>query len=290
MAVKTKLKPGDGTMVDDNIEFQSSSEEYRGIVKHVTPAQFYMFSGLTNDKFENDESTIAISIMHESLFSRLRSDLFKMKRSDMIRATVSIGIIAHAKHQNIMGKTIKPLIQREKREREIYMSKRFQKSLDRLEPKKIISREALTEAVSRHGKNKWGDAIWKKMHNSWEMPALVFEDSEIIVSGVLLKQCRQMVKDPLTASMYKLSEKRGSKDVDAQNVRLCVTISNRFLIIAREYMRMFLQDKLKGQAFRGFFVTGLYILAKWVVADKMCKGEYDFGKLIDAVDKAASEY
>lgn len=299
MVVENKLKtlkPGDGSMQDEDVKLQSVGNEYRGIIKHVTSDLFYMFSALKKDKFENDESTFVIGIMHESLFERLR-DLFKMKPSDMRRACVSMGIVAQAKHGNIMSKTIKPLIKMERLERDAYMTKRFQKSLDRLIPQKLVSREALEDAVRRHGNNKWGDAIWKKLNKVWCMPALVFESSEIIIPEALEEQCRQMTAKPLTAEMYKLSTKRrrGKKlvdddDVDALNLRVSVTISNRFLIIAREIMRLYLPDKLKSQAFRGFFITGLYILAKWVISGKMDKTEYDFAKLISALDIATSEY
>lgn len=284
------IKKGTGEMRDEEVSYQSSGYTYQGIEKKVKPEMFYDFLHLRRgDTFENDESTVLISIAHYTLMQKMRTQIMKVKKSDMVRGLVGLGIIAHAKQRNISSDTVNALVTINRSERKAEMNKRFDKSMSRLKFDDEKTKKALKYIIKRHGDNQYGKKLWVKLFNPWSMPEIDFEESDINVPNNVLETCKTMTKKNLKDDMFAL-KKEHRMNADAKNMPLCLTISNRFLVIQDEYTKLFMPDKMRGQMLRGFLVTGLHILAKWVIAGKVSKLEYDFGKLIGAMDKAASAY
>ncbi len=284
------IKPGSGEMIDEEVQVSYQSSEYTGIEKKVKAEMFYDFLHLRRgDTFENDESTVLISIAHYTLMQKMRTHIMKIKKSDMVRGLVGLGIIAHAKQRNIAADSVNALITINRYERKVEMNKRFDKSMSRLKFDDEKTKKALKYIIKRHGNNKYGEKLWVKLFNPWDMPKIDFEESEIHIPNNVIETCKTMTKKHLKDDMFAL-KKEHQMNADAKNMPLCLTISNRFLVIQDEYTKLFMPDKMRGQMLRGFLVTGLHILAKWVIAGKVSKLEYDFGKLIGAMDKAASAY
>lgn len=284
------IKPGTGEMVDEKVNITYQTNEYIGMEKKVKPEMFYDFLHLRRgDTFENDESTVLVSIAHYTLMQKMRTQIMKVKKADMVRGLVGLGIIAHAKQRNVSGDTVNALVTINRSERKAEMNKRFDKSMSRLKFDDEKTKKALKYIIKRHGDNKYGEKLWVKLFSPWNMPEIPFEESTINIPGNVIETCKSMTKRPLDDDMFAL-RKEHKMNVDARNMPLCLTISNRFLVVQVEYTKLFMPDKMRGQMLRGFLVTGLHILAKWVIAGKISKLEYDFGKLIGAMDKAASAY
>ncbi len=285
------IKPGDGTMIDSKVtEALFQTTEYKNIEKKVKPEMFYDFLSLKRgDSFENDESTILVSIMHYTLMQRIRTNIMKVKKADMVRGLVGLGTIAHANQRNLMGDAVGALTKMSRVERKQELDKRFQKSLNRLNFDDSKTKTAIKYVARRYGNNKYGKELWAKCASGFAIPEINFESSGVNIFDGLKDLCRKMTKKSLTDEMFILKDK-AKGDVDTKNMPLCLTISNRFLVIQEEITRMYMPDKMRGQVLRGFFVTGLHILSKWVVEDKVSELEYNCAKLIAAMDKAASAY
>lgn len=284
------IKPGSGEMIDEKVKISYQSNEYNNIEKKVRPEMFYDFLHLRRgDCFENDESTVLISIAHYTLMQKLRSQIMKVKKSDMVRGLVSLGTVAHARQCNIATDTVNALISFNRSERKAEMNSRFDKSFKRLNFDDERTKKSLKYMVKRHGNNKYGEKLWDKLFSTWDVPKVNFEELEINIPNSVIETCEKMTNKHLTDDIFTLTKERGFT-ADVKNMPLCLTISNRFLVIQDEYTKLFMPDKMRGQILRGFLVTGLHILAKWVVARKVSRLEYDYGKLIGTMDKAASAY
>ncbi len=282
------IKRGDGSMVESKVVFQT--EHYKGLHKKVDIDKFFIYAGLTKDKFDNHKSGLRISIAHHTLAQNIRTSIMKVNTAGMVRGLVSIGAIALAKNKNVLWKTVSALENFSDEQRVKKKNKRFKETLSRVNPEIPGIKENLRTAIEDYGDNEYGLAIWTKVHDIWAMTKPNYnEDVKLVVPSSILDRCRNMCRKPLDDKMFALSQVK-KNDVDAQNVIENVNISNRFMIILHEYKKLHLQDKTDGQILRGCYVAGLYILSKWILADKIAKGEYMFNKLIDAVDKITSEY
>ncbi len=270
------IKPSDGNMLD-TIGFE-------GIENKIPPEMFYnLLSIFKNDKFGNQRTTFTVSAYHYSLMEIIRNgDLVRARESDMIRALVGTGTLASARQKGICGRQVKAVISNCKYHRTENNMRKFEISLSKLDLNDERTKKFLKEIVIRYGNNPYGKEIWNRIWNSWDTPKVQFAPGEIVVSGYLKNQCRNITKKPLQRKMYELKSENSNK-------QLKVNMSERFYIIGFEYAKSFCEKKLFSAYLRGFFVTGLFILAKWILKNKISREEYDFFKLIHCIDSFAAE-
>ncbi len=273
------IRPGSGLMTD---VFETTGE-FTGIENKVRPEVFYgLLSLLKGDKFGNQRASFTVSNYHYSLMEHMRNKIIRARESDMIRALVGTGTLASARQKGICGRQVKAVISNCKYHRIENNMRKFEISLSKLDLNDERTKKFLKEIVIRYGNNPYGKEIWNRIWNSWDTPKVQFAPGEIVVSGYLISQCRNITKKPLQRKMYELKS-------DTTNKQLKVNMSERFYIIGFEYAKSFCEKKLFSAYLRGFFVTGLFILAKWILKNKISREEYDFFKLIHCIDSFAAE-
>jgi hypothetical protein len=273
----------DGSMIDDDILFQTTRTQYLGIENKMSPESFYDLSALsTVDRFRPVKIHARIGIIAYTLMSTFRMEAMKMSEADMIRGLVSIGLIALCKQKNINFDLIESTIELYSGQRQISMDKRFNVTLELLDFNSASTVDIVSAIVCGRPRNdKYGVLLWNRLHQVWSKKTPEYTKSrKWCVSPNLLKKCRSFTKDGLSDKMYELKNKSKNNSVDSQNPSITIRISRRFTILSYEYNKFYGAGRLPGQLFRGYFNAGLFILSKWALQKKLSNYEYMFKHMI----------
>lgn len=273
----------DGSMIDEEVIFQTSKSQYLGIENKIQPENFYDLSTLTTiDRFRPVKIQARISIVHYSLMSTFRMQAMKMAEADFIRGIVSIGLIALCRLKNINTELIEPTLRLYTGQRTLSMDKRFSVALELLDFCNPSTKSLVDSIVCGRPRNdKYGVLLWNKLHPVWSRKIPDYHKAKKwIINPELVKKCKMMTKENLSDKMYELSAKAKSGQVDTQNPSVTFRISRRFAILSYEYSKFYGIGKLPGQLYRGYFVAGLYILSKWALQKKLSNYEYYFKEMI----------
>jgi len=273
----------DGSMIDDEIVFQTSKTQYLKLEDKIQPESFYDLSTLSlADRFRPVKLQARIGIIPYSLMSAFRMQAMKMSEADFIRGVISIGIISLCRQKNINTDLIDPTIDLYSGQRSLSMDKRFNVTLELLDFHNTGTISVVDGIVCGRPRNdKYGVLLWNKLHPVWSKQIPDYhKPKKWLVCPELLKMCRSFVKDGLTDKMYALSAKVKNSQVDSQNPSITIRISRRFTILSYEYSKYYGSGKLPGQLYRGYFVAGLYILSKWAIQKKLSNYEYFFKQMI----------
>ena len=272
-----------GSMIDDEILFQTTRTQYIGLESKISPETFYDLSALSiSDKFRPVKIYARIGIIAYTLMSAFRMEAMKMSEADMIRGLISIGLIALCKQKNINSNLIDPTIQLYSGQRQISMDKRFNVTLELLDFDNVSTVDVVSAIVCGRPRNdKYGVLLWNRLHQVWskKVPEYV-KSNKWYVNINLLKKCRLFSSDGLSDKMYELKSKSKDNTVDSQNPSITIRISRRFTILSFEYNKYYGSDRLPGQLFRGYFNAGLFILSKWAIQKKLSNYEYLFKQMI----------
>jgi len=281
------IKPGTGTTLKPDIVTQ---DEYAGILSKAKPDTFYSLLGLPkSDKFKNHKTAFTISSLHYSMMEKIRMNLIRTKQADMVRALVGTGMIAMARYKNIASDQIEAAIKIHKDCRYSDKMVKFKESFYRLDLNDDHAKLFIRDLVLEFGNNKFGREMWGKIHDAWSSPEPKFEKNKAVaIPDWLINECRSQTKEPLSDKMFELSKVRRSSE-DLKNMVVGLTISDRFMIISHNYGKYFANSKLTSQLLRGYYVCGLFLLKRWVCERRMSKKEYDFYKIIDALDNYAAK-
>lgn len=280
------IKPSDGTMLDP----KEDVGEFAGIEGYVKPEHFYNLLSLSKtDKFESHRTSLTISNSDYVRMEQIRTKLIRAKKSSMTRGLVGLGVAAASNHKNICSKKLAYLFKINEGCREKENLLKFNNSLDRLDFQNNNIRNSLIPFVKSFGKNKYGQIIWSRLYDSWNMPKLVFNKNadNLNIHSKLKSNCIQSVKCSLSRKMFDLPiVKRGNQET---NKKLDLYVSERISIIIHEYLLNDPDDNLSSHFHRAFFIIGLYCLSKWIATSKICKDEFGYYVLLNKIDSLAAE-
>lgn len=260
--------------------------EYEGIENMVNPDTFYSLLGKPKtDVFQKDRTVFLVSRMHYNFAELIRQHLIKVKRVNINRALISLGLISKVQKRHMLNSAVQHYISLYKNSRLVDNQRRFEESLHRLEVSPISKDYVINEILPEYGQNKYGQQLLTRITESWELlPPIDYHPNRFIIPSHLFNMCASILKHPLSDAMYHLKKQKITME-DNTSMRVDVYVSKRISIISRAYGGIHCPEIPPNQLLRGHFVAGIYILAYWIVNEKLNSVEYCLHKMINLIDK-----
>lgn len=226
---------------------------YHGIENLFTPDVFFNLMGWTDKECHTERARYAISDYHYAMGEKLSFVFGTEKFSNITRAITSLGILSLARYRNIADEQIEKII---------YVSNGKGYELLKREIEYICScrniqmtrtKEKLIDIVKLYGNNKYGNILGLMLayNNRDEV-----ENRKTV--NIDMMQFKFVCEKELNDNMYKL--KRNSENY-------CVTtyVSKIVNHVNAKIIHDYRRNDTKSEIYRGAHVTGLYIIAKWIL-------------------------
>lgn len=226
---------------------------YHEIENLFTPDVFFNLMGWTDKEYHTERARYAISDYHYAMGEKLSFIFGTEKFGNITRAITSLGVLSLAKYYNIAEEQIEKTICTSDGKGYELLKKEIEYicSCKNIQTGKI--KEKLIDIAKLYGNNKYSDIL---------SFMLAYDNSKEIENrktvNIDMTQFRFICEKELNDNMYKL--KRNSENC-------CVTtyVSKIISHINAKMIRNHRRGDTKSEIYRGAHVTGLYIIAKWIL-------------------------
>lgn len=260
--------------------------QYEGIEDHVTPEVFFDLVGWEQEKMQSHPMSFSVNNDCYKLVALL-TGILDCSIYSLAKGTIGIGTIALAKAHNILPGQVMRIMAESAGARSAFASEKMNKILRNINSiiKHQSALQKLQSLVTKYGNNRY-TLILASAINFKEFPSKV---TKLEIPGALEKECASFTNSKLHKGMFFLEKKE-----DGENLRIQVRIPNIVHIILKHYR----EDVEKfnnslAQCYRAAFITGLYILSKWVSEndDRFVKtDEFCLRKLIKEIELILTDY
>ncbi len=243
--------------------------------KLVKPEEFHALLPTVKDIYPCNKRRFTVSNYHCQLMEELRrGGVFRAGSSDMLRGVISLGIVALCRGFDIQKRKLEKMFQVNDGDRVEKNFKQLERALKCLNCKEENTRIFLHNLVSNSNKTRYGEHIWGKLYSPYDMVTPEYSKEKPKVSAALMASCKIITKDK-----FELSKAiRLTRKVD--NQKLDGNISWR-LAIALDDLRVKKYQNLKtSEITRVCFVSGLFIICKWIKSGRFSKEEFGFNGLM----------
>lgn len=254
---------------------------YEGIEDLVTPELFFDLIGWSDSEFPDEVIKYRISPFHQLQSERLAS-LFGVSMYIFSGGSISLGEIALAKNHGLCEGQIKTVETACAGSRKAHSEALMHKALSGIQ--KVWHNEKAMSSFKRlsrrHNGNKYINML----------PIICKEDTGLIsqnkleISGELKTPCTKIVATCLNENMFKLTR---DKDNFSRNTR----ISSIIIFMNKELMWKVRPSDFISEGYRGAYVAGLYILAKWICEGRLSGiDEINLGVIMHEIEKIITNY
>jgi hypothetical protein len=257
------------------------TEFYEGIENLVTPELFFDLMGWPDSEFREELIKYRISPFHQLQSERLAS-LFGVSMYTFSRGSISLGEIALAKNHGLSEGQIMTVESACAGSRKTHSEVLMHKALSGIQKvwhnEKAMS--SLKQLSMKYNGNKYINML----------PIICKEDIGLIsqnkleISGELKTPCTKIVATCLNENMFKLTR---DKDNISRNTR----ISSIIILMNKELMWKERPNDFISEGYRGAYVAGLYILAKWICEGRLSGiDEVNLGVIIHEIRKIITNH
>ncbi len=254
---------------------------YEGIEDLVTPELFFDLMGWNDNKFGEIVIKYRISTFHYLLSVKLES-FFGVSMYALSGGLISLGEIALAKRHGLCEGQVKTVETACAGSREAHSEALLMKALSGFNyvwnNKRAIS--AFKQLGMKYKCNKYIDKLPAICKDNTK----VISQNELEILEELRSPCMRIAKTCLDNDMFKL--KRDKVNI-ARNTRISSTIG----LMNKELMLNERPNDTPSECYRGAYVTGLYILARWLYGDRLSGvDEIKLGEMIHDIRKIITDY
>jgi hypothetical protein len=234
----------------------------------IDPSTFFDLGSFSNGRIGNKQIKVTVSEKHMYLSNRLKeSGLFRINTVNMNRGLLMLGLLADCLHNHLCQKKATNIIKQSKGLRYVHNIKEINSVVSHLD-KGEKTDDLLFDNFIKYGNNIYGASILNfiPMYNLNSPKANAMTRVKIPVE--IKNLCKAFSKEPPTDSRFKVSRQ-------AKNDRFLIWVPNHIKIIAFSLMKSSLVNtRLMSDIYRGGYVTGLYILCKWIIKGRLPSEEY----------------
>lgn len=279
--LEMEIEGTDDMSIDDSItDFIKGMK----LETRVTPEEFHSTLPSTKDIYPPKKRGCTISNYHWCFMEELRRcQLFRVQTSEMLRGVLSIGIMSNCRAEDIDTVVIDKLMIHCKGERVKRNFKQLDNALKQTDFSIKKDRKFLERLVCSSNKSQYGVHIWWKLFTGYDDMKPQYNKTEIEISGRILEECKLITKDSLALSKACMLKK------NPDNQKAEAYVSWR-LVIALEELRTKKHPNLKvTEITRMCFISGLFVIAKWIIKKKFCKDEHSYCVIMHKLNRYIAE-
>lgn len=240
----------------------------------VDSATFFDLALFSSGRIGSKQIKVTVSPKHMYLADRLReSGLFRISTPHMNRGLMILGILADCLYNNLCQKKAINVIRQSKGCRHTHNVETLNTAIAYLD-KTNEANQLLYQNYVRYGNSIHGTNIvaYLPMFNlSSTKPHKI---KKVVVPVELEKLCMAFSQAPPTDKKYAISKK-------VKNEKAMIWIPNHIRVIAFALMKSsIVHTRLMSDIYRGGFVTGLYIMSRWVIENRLSVDEYCLCKIL----------
>lgn len=240
----------------------------------IEPVVFFDLGLFSSGRIGSKQVRVTVSHKHMYLADRLReSGLFRISTPDMNRGLVMLGLLAECLYNNLCQKKANNIIKQSKRLRQKHNVLQINTAIAYLD-KTDETNQLLYQNFIRYGNSLYGANIlaYIPMFNINAMKP--HKISKVVVPVELENLCKAFSQAPPTDKKYAISKKN-------KNEKFNIWIPNHIKIMAFSLMKSsIIHTRLMSDIYRGGFVTGLYIMSKWTIGNRLSVDEYCLCKIL----------
>ncbi len=268
----------DMTSGDDNI---TDFIKDMGLEKNVTPDEFHSLSALSKTElYPAKVRSCTISNYHWCFMEALRrGGVFRMSTADTLRAVLSTGIVSVCRGHDVDRDIIDKVVEVNEGERVKKNFDLLDRALSNFDLNDRKDKKFLKNLVCKSQKSQYSGHVWGKIYSPFEDEKPKYNRNSIRLKGGVVDECKTITKDSLKLS--KAAALKKNKD----NQKVEASISWR-LVLAMEELRVENYPSFKvSEMTRLCFISGLFIVAKWIIKRAFCKDEYSYCELMHNINR-----
>ena len=226
---------------------------YHGIENLFSPDVFFNLMGWTDRECHTERARYSVSDYHYAMGEKLSFIFGTEKFGNITRAITSFGVLSLAKYHNIAGEQIEKIIYVSDGKGYELLKKEIEYicSCRNIQMNKI--KEKLIDVVKLYGNNRYGNILGSMLsyNNSKEI-----ENRKTV--NIDTTQLKFICEKELNDNMYKLKR-------NGENCCVTTYVSKIVHHINAKMIHNYRRNDTKSEIYRGAHVTGLYIIAKWIL-------------------------
>lgn len=240
----------------------------------VKPEAFFDLTSFSSGRIGSKQARVTISHKHMYLADRLReSGLFRISTSHMNRGLLILGLVADCLYNNICQKKAVNIIKQSKGCRQKHNAKEINTATSYLD-KNDETENMLFNNFIKYGDSLYGGNILGFMPTYINKIPRPHKAKKVVIPLQLENLCKSFSQTPPTSDKYKISRK-------VKNEKFLIWTPNHIKIMSFALMKSsIIHTRLISDIYRGGFVTGLYIMCRWVIENRMSVDEYYLCKIL----------
>ena len=240
----------------------------------VDPSMFFDAGCWKAGRMGSKQIRMTISEKHMYLADRLReSGLFRMKSPDMNRGLLILGLVTEALYYTVCDAHAHNIVSECSNSRRKINAAALNLAISYLR-KNDKSDQMLFENFIRYGDCIYGGSILGYIPQHAQNNPQPRKDVSIVVQPDIKTLCKNFSKDVPDANKFKLKKSNGNKNIP-------IWVPNQIKILSYSLLhRSIHKTMLMSDMYRAGYVTGLYVLCKWILEEDIPKDEYCFSKIL----------
>ena len=254
---------------------------YDGIENLVKPELLFDLMGWSDNKFGQDKIKYTISCSHNAISEKLLP-VIGTSMYALSKGLISLGEIALAKTYGLCDGQVKYVEANCAGSRTEHNVKLLYKALQGIEHVKHSPNaiSALKQLVSKYRGNKYIDSLPIILE---EGTTSIPQKKLIILDGIKTP-CVNIATSCLDDRMFKLKRNK-------INCSRFTRISSTIALINQEFSKEIRPKDTPAECYRGAYVAGLYILAKWICENKLAGvDEIYLGSIIQEIRMIITDF
>ncbi len=218
------------------------------------------------------------------LVNRIKeSGVFRIKNSDMNRGLLGLGLAAECFFRRYSEKKASNIINKSRCARRAANTIELNKAIGYLN-KDANSDDMLMQNFIRYGDCMYGGNILGFIPEYARNNPRPRKSVSPVVSSDLKTLCKNFSSNPPTEDKFKLKKSKN-------NEKVMIYMSNHMKLISFSLLKNSSKNtRLMSDIYRGGYITGLYILCRWIVDNKIPNDEYCFGRIMHNIYDYLSDH
>ncbi len=251
----------------------------------IDPKTFFDLGCWSNGRIGNKLTGFTISENHMYLVNRLKeSGIFRINYSQMHRGLLILGLLTECLYHNLYEKKVTNIIQKSKMSRQQFNVAEITSVIGLLE-KNDDSDNMLLRNYIKYGKCKYGAHVSNFISDIIGPATQSYGTvDKVAISQSIKRLCESYSKEPPADSKYKLKRNKSNEYVK-------FWLPNQVKIICFNLLKSGIVDtRIMSDIYRSGYVTGLYVMCKWIIASRIPLDEFLYCKIIHEIYDYLSEH
>lgn len=215
-----------------------------------------------------------ISEKHMYLSNKLKeSNMFRVNYTQMHRGLLILGLLTECFHNHIYEEKATNIIKQSRMLRQKSNMTDLLAAIGYLE-KNDSSDNMLLQNYIKYGKCQYGILILNNILNFVSSNINPHNNNKVIITPEIKTLCGSFSKEPPNSNKYKLKR-------DKNNERITIRVPNHIKVMVFCILKSnFIHTRLMSDIYRSGYITGLYVLCRWIVNNNLPLEEYMYGKIM----------